>query len=62
MSSIEDGVAGDGGNKAINTGNAFLSRVFAVFDDDPKGAVHRAWGITLLFMIAFFVISVIEST
>jgi hypothetical protein len=53
---------GGGGATGLGGQNAVLQRLFYVFEHDPKSAVHRAWGITLLFMVAFFVISVIEST
>jgi hypothetical protein len=56
------GSANGGTSTGLGGQNAVLQRLFYVFEHDPKGAVHRAWGITLLFMVAFFVISVIEST
>lgn len=37
-----------------------LGRVFSSCASDPKGSVHRAWGISLLFVVVYFVVSVIE--
>lgn len=61
-SANNDGGGSTGGAATGHSQNAVLQRLFYVFEKDPKGAVHRAWGITLLFIVAFFVISVIEST
>jgi len=38
-----------------------LDRVFSSCAKDPKGSIHRAWGISLIFVIIFFVIAVFES-
>ena len=40
----------------------FMTRVFGSCSDDPKGSVHRAWGLTLIFLVMFFVASLFEST
>ena len=40
----------------------FMSRLFGSCSEDPKGSVHRAWGLTLIFLLIFFVVSVFEST
>lgn len=40
----------------------FMSRLFSSCSEDPKGSVHRAWGLTLIFLVMFFVVSVFEST
>jgi hypothetical protein len=36
------------------------SKLFASCAQDAKGSVHRAWGITLLFITLFFVMSILE--
>lgn len=38
-----------------------LDRVFSSCDDDPKGSVHRAWGVSLIFVVLYFIVSVMES-
>ena len=38
-----------------------MNRLFSSCAEDPKGSVHRAWGISLIFLVFYFVISVIES-
>ena len=40
----------------------FMSRLFSSCSEDPKGSVHRAWGLTLIFLVIFFVVSAFEST
>jgi hypothetical protein len=42
--------------------NGCLSRLFSSCSDDPRGSIHRAWGVSLLFILAYFVVSVVEST
>ena len=39
-----------------------MTRVFGSCSDDPKGSVHRAWGLTLIFLVIFFVVAAFEST
>ena len=41
-------------------GHGILSKLFSSCDGDPQGSVHRAWGITLLFIVIFFVLAFIE--
>jgi hypothetical protein len=41
---------------------SFFNKLFSSCADDPKGSVHRAWGVSLLFLVLYFVLSVIEST
>lgn len=41
--------------------NGCLSRLFSSCSDDPRGSIHRAWGVSLLFILAYFVLSVVES-
>lgn len=38
-----------------------LSKVFASCAGDPKGSVHRAWGVSLIFLVVYFVLSIFES-
>lgn len=41
--------------------DGFMGRLFSSCSGDPKGSVHRAWGLTLIFLVAFFVVSMFES-
>jgi hypothetical protein len=41
--------------------NGVLDKVFGSCADDPKGSVHRAWGVSLLFVLFYFAISIVES-
>ena len=47
--------------RGMSAANGVLSKLFASCADDPKGSVHRAWGLSLLFVVLFFVVSVVES-
>jgi hypothetical protein len=38
-----------------------MGRFFGSCSSDPRGSVHRAWGISLLFVVFYFVVAVIES-
>lgn len=38
-----------------------LAKLFSSCADDPKGSVHRAWGISLIFLVFYFVVSIFES-
>lgn len=38
-----------------------LSKLFASCASDPRGSVHRAWGISLLFVVLYFAFAVVES-
>lgn len=38
-----------------------LERIFRSCDEDPKGSVHKAWGLALIFVFVYFIISVVES-
>lgn len=42
-------------------GDSLLSRVFDSCSDDPKGSVHRAWGVSLIFLVVYFVLAIVES-
>lgn len=57
-------ISTDGGNVDVmfRSVNGCMDRLFASCSDDPKGSVHRSWAISLLFMLVFFIISLIEST
>mmetsp|Transcript_18325 Transcript_18325/g.45397 ORF Transcript_18325/g.45397 Transcript_18325/m.45397 type:complete len:172 (-) Transcript_18325:970-1485(-) len=41
-------------------GEGILSRVFSSCAADPRGSVHRLWGISLLFVVLYFVVAVFE--
>ncbi len=41
-------------------GSPILRKLFASCEDDALGSVHRAWAVTVLFMVLFFVVSIIE--
>lgn len=43
------------------TTNSIMTRLFASCAEDPKSAVHRAWGLTLILLVVFFIVSIIES-
>lgn len=40
--------------------NGILKKMFASCAPDPRGSVHRAWGISLLFVVLYSILSVIE--
>jgi hypothetical protein len=37
-----------------------LKQLFVGCEDDAPGSVHRAWAITVLFMVIFFAVSISE--
>jgi len=37
-----------------------LNKIFASCAPDPRGSVHRAWGISLLFVVVYFSLSIFE--
>ena len=41
--------------------NGILHKMFASCAPDPRGSVHRAWGISLLFVVLYFSLSIFES-
>lgn len=43
-----------------NKGNTILKRLFESCEDDALGSVHRAWAVTVLFMVFFVIIACIE--
>lgn len=42
--------------------NPILKRLFASCEDDALGSVHRAWAVTVLFMIVFLIASIVEAS
>ena len=44
-----------------NDKDSLLSKLFSSCADDPKGSVHRAWGVSLIFLVVYFVLAVLES-
>lgn len=45
---------------ARNKDNPILKRLFATCEQDALGSVHRAWAVTVLFMVLFFIVAIIE--
>ena len=41
--------------------NNILTKLFSSCSPDPRGSVHRAWGISLLFVVMYFALSIFES-
>ena len=41
--------------------NGLLDRLFRSCSADPRGSVHRAWGISLLFVVLYFALAIVES-
>ena len=48
----------DEDNASPETG--ILSKIFASCAPDPRGSVHRAWSLSLLFIVFFFVLAIFE--
>jgi hypothetical protein len=46
----------NGGKKV----NPILKRLFMSCESDALGSVHRAWAVTVLFMVLFFIVAIIE--
>lgn len=40
--------------------NVILSKLFMTCENDALGSVHRAWAVTVLFMVVFFIVAIIE--
>ncbi|GKY90842.1 hypothetical protein MPSEU_000057000 [Mayamaea pseudoterrestris] len=40
--------------------HTWLHKAFGSCQEDPRGSVHRAWGVCLIFILLYFVVSVIE--
>mmetsp|Transcript_11764 Transcript_11764/g.18052 ORF Transcript_11764/g.18052 Transcript_11764/m.18052 type:complete len:185 (-) Transcript_11764:423-977(-) len=52
------------GNSTVTSGkkeNPILKRLFATCEQDALGSVHRAWAVTVLFMVLFFIVAIIEA-
>ena len=41
--------------------NGILDKLFGSCADDAVGSVHRAWGLSLIFVLLYFCLSVMES-
>lgn len=41
--------------------HGYLDRLFSSCSGDPKGSIHRAWGVSLIFVILYFIVSMFES-
>jgi len=48
-------------DRGYTVANGLLGKMFNSCADDPKGSIHRAWGISLIFIILYFVLSILES-
>lgn len=51
-----------GGGPNHKKGNPILKRLFLSCEGDALGSVHRAWAVTVLFMVMFFIVSCVEAT
>ena len=40
--------------------NPILTKLFMTCENDAMGSVHRAWAVTVLFMVIFFIVAIIE--
>eukprot|EP00934_Nitzschia_sp_Nitz4_P005091 Nitzschia sp. Nitz4//scaffold139_size61406//40510//41157//NITZ4_006461-RA/size61406-snap-gene-0.5-mRNA-1//1//CDS//3329535855//5081//frame0 len=40
--------------------HGLLGQIFGSCAEDPKTSVHRAWGISLLFVLFYFVLTIVE--
>ena len=64
---IDGGNGGGVSNSAGSTSpivvkkNNILNKLFSSCSPDPRGSVHRAWGISLLFVVMYFALSIFES-
>jgi hypothetical protein len=48
-------------DRHMEAAKSVLDKLFRSCQSDPRGSVHRAWGISLLFVVLFFVLAVVES-
>ena len=46
----------NGGKKS----NPILKKIFLSCESDALGSVHRAWAVTVLFIVLFFIVAIIE--
>ena len=51
---------GGGSANSHNSSIPILKQLFVGFEDDAPGSVHRAWAVTVLFMVIFFTVSISE--
>ena len=58
---VEDEATNSAYERGAKMTKGFLNKLFTSCSEDPKGSVHRAWGISLLFVVLYFILSVIES-
>lgn len=54
--------SGGGSSGSANNSNSIpiLKRLFVGCEDDAPGSVHRAWAVTVMFMVIFFTVSIME--
>ncbi|CAB9504276.1 expressed unknown protein [Seminavis robusta] len=58
---VDDDISADGPvPRGMSVVKRILGRMFGSCASDPKGSVHRAWGISLLFVVLYFVVAIIE--
>lgn len=50
----------DGDGDFSTPKGGFLGKLFNSCASDPRGSVHRAWGISLLFVVLYFCLAIIE--
>jgi len=58
----EAATSGGGGDTTATQDkkNGILKKLFSSCAPDPRGSVHRAWGISLLFVVLYFALSIFE--
>ena len=49
-----------GGPASGKAQNPILKKIFSSCENDALGSVHRAWAVTVLFMVLFFIVAIIE--
>ena len=49
-----------GGTVSGKKQNPILKKIFSSCENDALGSVHRAWAVTVLFMVLFFIVAIIE--
>ena len=45
-----------------NSQRGMFAFLFLQCEGDPKGSIHRAWSITLLLTLLFFIVAIVEGT
>ena len=61
MADNDAALVGGGTTSEVSEKNGILSAMFTSCAPDPRGSVHRAWGISLLFVVLYFILSIFES-